>query len=204
MIEQLESCLSEFKFSELYSGIALEITKFAVGNAYKGLKAPRAKAVDAFVLGYYLPWLIYAKGLNESVFSENREMLFEKFTLEYYVFEASTELQLEIDRDYVYNIKSNPLVEKWSISKKILKVGIKGNEFAAFNLGISLSESILTFDDSESRNESINEAKDWAQQIGLDDEADRFFRTLQSRRDNKSRFKELVENFALYFIRNHQ
>ena len=190
--------------SNIYRAFAIEFGKFAYEMAYEKLTSPGAKVVDAFVLGYYLPWLIFAKGLNDSVFSEDNDhsALSDKFTLEFYVFEAATKLQLGLDRDYVYNIKSNALIEKYSIYQKISSVGKEENSLA-FNLGISLSESIITFYDSEDRNRCITEAGIWVRKLGLGGDAERTVRSLQGIGE-RFRFESVVEEFALAFIANHE
>jgi len=119
MFENLEKYISGA--SNLYTAFGVEFGKFALGKAYEKLTSSKPKIADAFVLGYYLPWLIFANGLSDSVFSDDEDhlALFDKFTLESYVFESATKLQLGLDRDYVYNIKSNALIEKYSISQKL-------------------------------------------------------------------------------------
>ncbi len=189
--------------SNFYSPFALEFGKFAVARVYKKLTSRGAKVVDAFVLGYYLPWLIFAKGLDDSVFFEDHAALFDKFTLESFVFEAAIALHLDVDRDYIYNIKPNALIEKYSISRKLLIEGKGGKEFMAFNLGISLSESIITSNDGETRNKCIAEAENWAREMELGDEAERALKSLLSIYD-KPRFDDLVERFALGFIEAHK
>jgi len=186
-----------------YFPYALEFGKFAVARIYKKLTSPSAKVEDAFVLGYYLPWLIFAKGLDDSVFSEDQAALFDKLTVESFIYEAATALQLDVDRDYIYNIKSNALIEKHSMSQKILIAWRDGKEFMAFNFGLSLSESIITSNNAETRNRCITEAENWARKLEWDSEAERALKSLRTLYD-KLRFDDLVERIALAFIKDHE
>lgn len=186
----------------LSSTYAVEFGKYAIPWAYKKLISPGEKVGDAFVLGYYLPWLIFAKGLNDSVFDEDLATLFDKFTAESYVFDAAIELQLDVNRDYIYNIKSNALVEKNSMSQKLLSAEKSEKESMAFNFGISLSESIITFNDSETRYKCIAEAQKLARELELGEDAQRVFGALRGY--DKARFDAAIERIAIAFINNHK
>lgn len=151
---------------------------------------------DSFVLGYYLPWLVLARNLDDSVFYEDAIMINEIYTLEFYILEASNKLQLDIDKDYVYNIGSNPLIEKYSIHKK-LSLEWEDKEEMAFALGCALSESIILFNDKDSRDMSIEEAADCARKIGREMDVC----GLQNQ-TNLATFKEKIEEFATRYIGN--
>ena len=198
MVDNLEEYIGGA--SNLYTAVGVEFGKFAVGKLYEKLTSPGPKITDAFVLGYYLPWLIFSKGLSDLDLSEDKdhETLFEIFTLESYVFEAATNLKLDnVDRDYVYNIKSNALIEKHSISQKL-----SCENLAAFNFGISLSESIITFSKSENRNRCIKDAENYAKELELDADVEGALRALNNLYD-KFRFMSLVDELARHFIGTH-
>jgi hypothetical protein len=203
MIENLEKYIPDPLI--LYQPAANVFGGFVVGKVlgkvFEIITSPGAQVVHAFVLGYYLPWLIFAKGLDDSVFSEDHLALSDKFTTELYVFEAATKLQLDIDRDYIYNIKPNALIEKYSISQKLLSAGREEKAVMAFSLGISLSESVITYNDSTTRNECIREAINSVHKMGLEGGAEDALQSLY--RCDKTRFDYLIENFAVKFIESH-
>ena len=189
--------------SIFYPAFALEFGKFAIGRTYKRLTSPRQSVVDAFVLGYYLPWLIFAKGLDESDFAEDHGLISDKFSVESYVFDASTALQLDLDRDYIYDIRSNALVEKASIYQKLLNAKKNELELMAFNLGISLSESIITFNDGDTRIRCLKEAERLVREMNWSDNALRAVVSLQEIYD-KNRFDNRVEGLAQGFVEEHK
>jgi hypothetical protein len=187
--------------SNIYSAFGIEFGKFALGRVYEKLTSPKPKKTDAFILGYYLPWLIFSKGLSDSDFSEDKdhETLFEIFTLESYVFEAATNLKLDnVDRDYVYNIKSNAIIEKQSISQKL-----SGENLTTFNLGVSLSESIITSSDRDNWHRCITEAEKWAKELKVGSDAERKLKSLHGIFELSS-FELAVEDFALRFLEAHK
>ena len=201
MVDNLEEYIGGA--SNLYTAFGVEFGKFAMGKLYEKLTSPGPKITDAFVLGFYLPWLIFSKGLSDSDIPEDkhRETLFEILTLESYVFEAATNLKLDkVDRDYVYHIQSNALIEKHSISQRL-----SDENLIAFNFGISLSESVITFSDSENRNRCIKEAGIYANELRLDGDVVRTVSSLKDRycQTDLFNFMSQVDRLAQNFIETH-
>ena len=76
-------------------------------------------------------------------------------------------------------------------------------ELMAFNLGISLSESIITFNDGDTRIRCLKEAERLVREMKWNDNALRAVVSLQEIYD-KNRFDNRVEGLALGFIEEHK
>lgn len=154
---------------------------------------------DSFVLGYYLPWLLVARSVDDSELSEKPELISDIDTMECYMLEAADKLKLGIDKEYIYNIRYRPITETYSLSKKLSETHGEPEVLSTFHLGYSLSESVIVFDDEGLRTECFTVAAKCAKQIGLGENINGLLRS-DLKESDKSGFEENVNKFAIDFI----
>ena len=168
-------------------------------------KRKPSNTISSYVLGFYLPWLFVGRSIPDLEIIEHPEVKWDIDTTELNVLEAADELKIGIDKEYVYNIRSKPLVEKYSMEKKLLDHGLPEEVVSAFRFGCSLSESYVMFDDEKSRHDSLNEAESHALGIkAFNKEAINKFLTELRKKYEKQDFGEKLNEFSTYLINSPQ